>query len=67
MSSDTVDKKLQVIIEKYKDKHFARNAQVEVEDIRRKANTIGAATTAVAFVANEAIRLTMRSRKLLIF
>ena len=63
MQTDTVDQKLQVLFEKYKDAHFVRNAQVEVEDIRRKANYVGAAATGVAFVANEAIRLTARSRK----
>lgn len=63
MQTDTVDQKLQVLFDRYKDSHYVKNAQQEVEDIRRKANYIGAAASGLAFAANEAIRLTKRSRK----
>lgn len=37
MQTLTVDKKLSVLFDRYKDKDFARNAAKEVEEIRRKA------------------------------
>ena len=58
-----MDKKLSILFEKYRDRDFANNAQKEVEEIRRRALTVGAATTAAAFVLNEFSRLSMRSRK----
>lgn len=63
MQTQLTDKKLSIIFDRYRDRDFARNAAKEVEDIRRKALTVGAATTAGAFVLNEFARLTMRSRK----
>lgn len=63
MQASLIDKKLSVIFDRYKDADFAANAQKEVEDIRRTALQVGAATTTGAFVVNELARLTMRSRK----
>jgi hypothetical protein len=63
MQASLIDKKLSVIFDRYKDADFAANAQKEVEDIRRTALQVGAATTTGAFVINELARLTMRSRK----
>jgi hypothetical protein len=54
---------LSIIYDNYKDRHYAANAQQEIEDIRKKALTVGAVTTGAAFVLNEFARLTMRSRK----
>lgn len=62
-SQSSIDKKLSILFEKYRDRDFAANAQKEVEDIRRKALNVGAGTTAAAFVLNEIARLSMRSRK----
>jgi hypothetical protein len=62
-SSSSIDKKLSILFEKYRDRDFAANAAKEVEDIRKRALTVGAATTAGAFLLNEAARLSMRSRK----
>ena len=62
-SSSTIDKKLSILFDKYRDRDFANNAQKEVEDIRRRALNVGAATTAGAFILNEMARLSMRSRK----
>ena len=59
----TLDKKLSVLYDRYKDREFVAGAQKDVEDIRRKALLVGATTSALAFVSNEAIRLTMRTRK----
>jgi hypothetical protein len=63
MQAQLIDKKLAILYDKYRDRHFAANAQKEVEDIRRTALKVGAATTAGAFILNEVSRLTMRSRK----
>ena len=63
MQATLTDKKLSVIFDRYKDNEFAASAQKEVEDIRRKALTVGAVTSGGAFVLNELARLTMRSRK----
>ena len=63
MQSTTLDRKLHIIYEKYRDRDFAANATKEVEAIRRKAFMIGAITSGVAFVGNEVCRLTLRSRK----
>ena len=63
MQTQLIDKKLSVLYERYRDRDFVKNAQKEVEDIRRQALTVGGATTGAAFVLNEIARLTMRSRK----
>jgi hypothetical protein len=63
LNDKLLDKKLQIIYDKYKDRDFAANAQKEVEELRRRAAYAGGATTLFAFVANEGARLTMRSRK----
>jgi t-SNARE complex subunit (syntaxin) len=63
MQAQLIDKKLAILYDKYRDRHFAANAQKEVEDIRRTALKVGAATTAGAFILNEVSRLSMRSRK----
>lgn len=63
MQAQLIDKKLSILYDKYRDRDFAANAQKEVEDIRKRALTIGALTTTGAFALNEFARLTMRSRK----
>ena len=62
MSSNLIDSKLEVLYDRYKDRHFAKNAQKEVEEIRRKSFLVGLTTSGLAFFGNEFIRLTMRSR-----
>ncbi|CDW76795.1 UNKNOWN [Stylonychia lemnae] len=61
MQSSLVDRKLSILYDKYKDREYVKNAQKEVEDIRRTANYTGAAITTGALVLNEAVRLTKRS------
>jgi len=61
--SSSIDKKLSVLFDKYRDRDFAANAQKEVEEIRRRALNLGAGSTAAIFVLNELARLSMRSRK----
>lgn len=65
-SQSVVDQKIQVLYEKYRDHDFVATAMKEVEDIRRSALMTGGAISAAVFVANEAVRLTMRSRKIFI-
>ena len=62
-SQSSIDKKLSILFDKYRDRDLAANAQKEVEEIRRKALNLGAGTTAAIFVLNELARLSMRSRK----
>ncbi len=61
--SSSIDKKLSVLFDKYRDRDFAANAQKEVEEIRRRALNLGAGSTAAIFFLNELARLSMRSRK----
>ena len=63
MQAKLMDDKIRVLYEKYRDRDFASNAQKEIEQVRRKALAVGAVTSAAALVGNEAVRLTMRSRK----
>jgi len=63
MQTALIDKKLETLFERYRDRDIAANAQKEVEVIRRRALNVGAATTGAAFVLNELARLSMRSRK----
>lgn len=63
MQDPVVDKKIEVLYDHYRDNLYAKNAQQEVEAIRRKATYAGAGVTVTAFVANEVARLTLRSRK----
>ena len=63
MQDSRVDKKIQVLYDNYRDNLYAKNAQQEVEGMRRQATYTGAAITASAFVGNEVARLTLRSRK----
>lgn len=67
MQNEVVDRKIQVIFDNYKDSIYAKNAQEEVEILRRKAVKLGAGISTAAFVTNEFARLTMRSRKFVIF
>jgi hypothetical protein len=62
-SQSSIDKKLSIIFDKYRDRDFAANAQKEVEVIRRRAFQVGAGSTAAIFVLNELARLSLRSRK----
>ena len=66
MQDPVVDKKIQVLFDNYQDNLYAKNAQQEVEAIRRKAAYTGAGITAAAFIGNEVARLTLRSRKYII-
>jgi hypothetical protein len=61
MQDRTVDKKIQVLYDNYRDNQYAKNAQQEVEGMRRKATYTGAGITASAFIGNELARLTLRS------
>jgi hypothetical protein len=63
MQNEVVDKKIKVLYDNYRDSLYAKNAQEEVEGLRRSGVKLGAGVTTLAFVANEAARLTMRSRK----
>ena len=63
MQDPLVDKKIQVLYDNYSDNLYAKNAQQEVEALRRKATYTGAGITAAAFIGNEVARLTLRSRK----
>ena len=63
MQNPVVDRKIQILYDNYKDSVYAKNAQQEVEGLRRKAVQVGAGITTVAFLGNEAARLSMRSRK----
>lgn len=63
MQNEVVDKKIQVLYDNYRDNLYAKNAQQEVEGLRRRAVQLGAGITTLAFVGNEAARLAMRSRK----
>jgi ribulose 1,5-bisphosphate synthetase/thiazole synthase len=63
MQNEVVDKKIQVLYDNYRDNLYAKNAQQEVEGLRRRAVQLGAGISTLAFVANEAARLAMRSRK----
>lgn len=63
MQQQLIDKKLSVLFDRYRDRDFAANAQKEVEEIRKRALTVGGVTTGAAFVLNELTRLSMRSRK----
>lgn len=64
MQSSLIDRKLSILYDRYKDREIVNSAQKDVEDIRRKALYVGAATSGAIFFANEAVRLTQRSRKL---
>jgi len=61
MENPTVDRKISILYDNYRDNHFAENAQRDVEAIRRSATVWGAGITTGAFVANEFARLSMRS------
>jgi hypothetical protein len=63
MQEEIVDKKIRVLYDNYKDSLYAKNAQQEVEGLRRKAFKLGAGISTAAFVGNEIARLSMRSRK----
>ena len=63
MQNPTVDKKIQILYDNYRENTYAQNAQVEVEAMRNKAFTVGAGISTAAFVGNEFIRLTQRSGK----
>ena len=67
MQNEVVDKKIRVIYDNYRDSLYAKNAQQEVEGLRRSAVYLGAGISTVAFLGNEAARLAMRSRKYRIF
>ena len=64
MQSNTVDQKLAILFDNYKDRQYARDAQRDVDTIRTKAKNWGLGITTGAFVLNEVARMSMRSRKL---
>ena len=59
--SSTIDQKLNVLFDLYKDSDFAANATKEVEAIRRHALLTGALTSGGLIALNEFVRLTCRS------
>jgi hypothetical protein len=61
--STLVDKKVNVIFDKYRDNHYAYTASEDVEAIRKRAVNTGAAITTIAFISNEFVRMSFRSRK----
>ena len=63
MQGELVDKKIRILFDNYKDTHYAREAQKEVDQIRTSANKWGMGISTGAFVANELARVSMRSRK----
>lgn len=63
MQSTLIDRKLSILYDKYKDRSTVVTAQKDVEDLRRKAYYVGAATSGAVFFVNEIVRLTQRSRK----
>ena len=63
MQNAVVDKKAQLLFEKYWDSEYVCNSQRDIEQIRNRANTMGLFTSIAAFGLNEVARLTMRSRK----
>ena len=65
MQNPTVDKKIQILYDNYKENTYAKNAQQEVESYRNQAFTLGAGISTAAFVGNEFVRLTHRSGKFL--
>ena len=65
MQNSVVDRKAQLLFEKYHDSEFVCSTQREIEEIRNRASTIGIFTSIAAFGLNEVARLTMRSRKFL--
>ena len=62
-SKSSIDKKLSIIFDKYRDRDFATNAQKEVEIIRRRALQVGGRSTAAIFFLNELACFSLRSRK----
>lgn len=63
MSAQQVDRKINVLFDKYRDNFYAYTASQDIETIRKKAYYTGTAMTTFAFVANEFVRMSMRSRK----
>ena len=63
MQNDTVDRKIQVLFDNYKERSYASNAAKDVAQIRTSARNVGVGVTLGAFIANEFTRMTMRSRK----
>lgn len=63
MHNETVDRKVSVLFDNYKDKAYARDAQADIARIRNRAANVGLGVTTGAFVLNEVIRMSMRSRK----
>ena len=64
MQDAIVDKKAQLLFDKYWDSEFVCNSQRDIEQIRNRASMMGLYTSIAAFGLNEVARLTMRSRKL---
>ena len=63
MQSDTVDRKIKIIFDHYNNSSYAKHAQEDIEQIRNRATNWGLGITTGAFIANEFVRMTMRSRK----
>ena len=64
MQDAIVDKKTQILWDKYNDYHYADFAQQDIEQIRNNATYKGMLTTGGLLALNEAARLSFRSRKL---
>ena len=58
-----IDRKIQVLCDNYADNHYAKEAQKDVQNMRTRANQIGVGITTLAFVGNEFVRISARSRK----
>ena len=63
MQNQIVDRKVSILFENYRDKAYAKDAQREIEDIRNRASNVGLGMTTGAFILNEAVRMSSRTRK----
>lgn len=63
MQEKSIDEKLKVLYDLYKDRTIVCDAQKDVEDIRRNALLIGTGSSLSIFALNEFSRLALRSRK----
>ena len=66
MQNAVVDRKAQLLFDKYWDSEYVATSQRDIEQMRNRASTMGLATSIAAFGLNEVARLTMRSRKFFI-
>lgn len=60
---ESIEAKAQTLWELYRNNSYAATVMEDVEQIRRRADTLGIATSLAIFGLNTATRFTMRSRK----